>query len=221
MSNLNDLLLQTKELLDGAGFPWAVCGGFALELFLDREIRWHTDIDICVFEPDRERVWRHMHQNWWSVYEFLGQGLLRSIYPARPSKPGRNLMCVKLDCDLVRFCPGIDDETYGYEFYNNGIFELNYMEFLFNTTRDGWFVFPGQSGIRREMSKAFLSREGVPYLAPELALLFKANRAEWGRAQTDFEAVFPHLGGEQRQWFLESLGKLYPDGHEWGEGPAR
>lgn len=212
---MNQLILETQELMSGMGIPWAVCGGFALELFLGEETRVHSDIDVCVFEPDRERVCRHMLQNGWSVYEFRGQGLLRSIYPGKASEPGRNLMCLREDCDLVTFHPGGDDGTYYHEFHHKGIAELNYLEFLFNTVQDGCFVFPGQNSVRRELSKAVLSREGVPYLAPELALLFKAGRTEQANSRSDFQAVFPQLDGGQRQWFLESLGRLYPEGHEW------
>lgn len=47
---MNELLLQTNNFLSGLQIPWAVCGGFALDLFLNREIRKHSDIDICVLK---------------------------------------------------------------------------------------------------------------------------------------------------------------------------
>ena len=153
-----------------------------------------------------------MLQNGWEVYQFLGQGLLRPVSPSRPSEPGHNLMCIKPGCGLVSFLPGTDDTNYCYEFYHRGIIELNYLELLFNTTQDGWFMFPSQHGIKRELPKAILSRDGLPYLAPELVLLFKSNRLDQSSCQADFQACLPQLSDEQRQWLRHSLQLLYPEG---------
>ena len=53
---MNQLLLKANDFINKVNIPWAICGGFALDLFLEKEIRTHSDIDICVFEKDRERI---------------------------------------------------------------------------------------------------------------------------------------------------------------------
>lgn len=210
---MDQLITQVKELLANTPVRWAVCGGYALELFLGRDLRRHGDIDICVFEQDRDALCRHMLQAGWAVYEFRGQGLLRPIYPATASEPGRNLMCVKPGCDLVSFYPGDDTGLLYYQFYHKGIVELNYLELLFNREQDGCFVSGLHGSVKRELEKAVLFRDGVPYLAPEVALLFKASQMENEAYKSDFQAVFPCLNDEQRQWFLANFEILFPGEH--------
>ncbi len=213
---MNDLLVQASNLLSDAPATWAVCGGFALDLFLGRNIRKHGDIDICVFEKDRNDLCRYMlSQDGWNVYEFRGGGKVRPLGRNSRSEAGRNLMCVKDGCDLVKFYPSDESDLLWYEFFHTGITDLNYLEFLFNTIKDDHFVFGRQTGIKRELSKAILFKNGIPYLAPEIVLLFKASNSESPEYQLDLDETFPHVSGEQRQWFLQSLNVLYPGGHRW------
>ncbi len=76
---MNYLLTATNEFMKNVHIPWAVCGGFAIDMFLGKDTRMHGDIDICVFEKDREKVCRYMVQNNWLVYEFRGNGKLQNI----------------------------------------------------------------------------------------------------------------------------------------------
>ena len=36
--------------------PWAICGGWAVDLFLDRVTRSHHDVEIAVFRPDQRAL---------------------------------------------------------------------------------------------------------------------------------------------------------------------
>jgi hypothetical protein len=55
--------------------------------------------------------------------------------------------------------------------------------------------------------------DGVPYMAPELVLLFKAKHAR-GKDQADFDGTVPYLNDEQRGRLAELLGRVHP-GHRW------
>ena len=57
---MNQILLAANDLLKDSGFTYAVCGGFALDLFTNTDIRMHSDIDICVFERDKNAIFRHV-----------------------------------------------------------------------------------------------------------------------------------------------------------------
>lgn len=213
---MNELLVQTRKMLSNVPVTWAVCGGFALDLFIWKNIRKHGDIDICAFERDRDVLCRHMlSRDGWNVYEFRGGGKVRPLGKGSRSEAGRNLMCVRDGCDLVKFHPSDEDGLLWYEFFHTGITELNYLEFLFNTIEGNYFVFSGQTGIKRDLSQAILFRDGIPYLAPEMALLFKASNPENPDYRLDFDEAFPRMSAKQRQWFLESLNTLYPGGHRW------
>lgn len=211
----NTLLEQASSFLSNLNVLWAFCGGYALDLFLDREIRKHGDIDICVFEEDRNRIQNYMMSNEWTVYQFLGGGRVRSLGIGDKSAPNRNLMCVKEGCDLVKFFPSEEGGVFGYEFYHTGIERLDYLEFLFNHAQDDRFIFNRELNLTRDMQKAFLYHNGLPYIAPELALLYKASNADDPAYQYDYEMTISHLNDEQLCWFQDGLEKLYPKGHSW------
>ena len=57
---------------------------------------------------------------------------------------------------------------------------------------------------------------GVPYLSPELVLLFKAKHAAQEKNEADFAGVAPLLARGEREWLRDALGRVHP-GHEWLE----
>ena len=65
------------------------------------------------------------------------------------------------------------------------------------------------------MEKAFLSTQGIPYLSPELALLYKAKSAEREENQVDYTQTITEMNDEQVSWLHKSLDILYPRGHAW------
>ncbi|MCH5288070.1 MAG: hypothetical protein J1E43_11695 [Christensenellaceae bacterium] len=214
---MREMLRDLRGLLAGCGADWAVCGGFAIELFLGRETRPHGDLDLAVPEEDRREVERFMREQGWLVYEFRGQGKLRRLTDGALSEPGRNLMCLREGCDLVTFWPCDEPGLVLHEWHASGIRTLNYMEFLFHR-REGGAMLLGDA--RREVDRAILRRDGVPCLAPEVVLLLKAAQPEREANQQDFAAAFPALTEERRGWLLDSLRRQYPGGHPWLTGEA-
>jgi hypothetical protein len=57
------------------------------------------------------------------------------------------------------------------------------------------------------------SPDGVPYLAPEIVLLFKAKHPR-AKDQSDFAGVLPVLGPIRRAWLAAALRRTHP-GHRW------
>lgn len=55
--------------------------------------------------------------------------------------------------------------------------------------------------------------DGIPYLRPEIALLFKAK---WTRDkdEADFARILPRLDAEARGWLANALGRIAPE-HGW------
>lgn len=209
------LLEELKTFMAGSEFQWAVCGGFALDLFLDRNIRKHGDLDICVFENDRETIKRYALDKGWRVYEFRGQGKVRPLDSAMASEAGRNMMCVKDGCDIVKFYPCEEEGMLYHRFFHTGMDKFFYLEFLFNGTDSGYLLLDTGKGLKRELSKAILSRNGIPYLAPEIALLYKAANSDNPDYRLDFEQTYPHLNDDQREWFIRGMNLLYSHGHVW------
>jgi hypothetical protein len=40
--------------------PWWVCGGWAFDLFLNRETRRHDDLDVAVLRGDQPALFRYL-----------------------------------------------------------------------------------------------------------------------------------------------------------------
>lgn len=208
-------LSNATEFLRDAPFTWAVCGGYALDLFHGHAHRSHGDVDICTFERDRNAILQFMLQRGWVVYEFRGQGKVRPLDAASISEAGRNLMCLKPGCELVRFYPCEDEGLLYHEFLHEETSQFDYIEFLFNQSDETHFVFDSARAVVRDISRTILQRDSIPYLAPEIVLLYKASQPDMSKNIFDFEKTFPRLTAEQQCWFAHSLGKLYPDGHPW------
>ncbi len=213
--NRKQIITELTKLFENAPFSWTVCGGYALDLFLDQDTRTHGDIDICLLEQDRTAALQHMLNHGWQVYEFRGQGKVRPLNHAAVSEAGHNLMCVKDDCDLVKFYPCEEEGIFYHQFFHTGLQKLNYLEFLFSTADGAQLLINQQAKLQRELSKAFLVKDDIPYLAPEIALLYKASDADRAENQQDFQVTYPHLNSEQQAWFGHVLKALYPSGHPW------
>lgn len=213
---MNGLVAEANALLKGQGCSYAVCGGFALDLFLGYETRTHGDIDILAFWEDREKIITYMQSNGYIVYEMLGGGKVHRITDIKmQEKLRKNIFCCTEDCELVRLYDTDEADVYWLDFQHTGLTKLNYIEFLFNEKTEEEFVYARDERVRRGMANAILETDGVPYLAPELCLLFKSTDIEREGYQQDFELTVRKLSAEQRAWFEKSMELLYPEGHKW------
>jgi hypothetical protein len=68
----------------------------------------------------------------------------------------------------------------------------------------------GTYSVTRELADITRYRDGIPYLAPEVVLLFKV-RSKAARDQHDVEAALPLLDAGQRSWLHDTL-NLLPQG---------
>ena len=57
------------------------------------------------------------------------------------------------------------------------------------------------------------TQEGIPYLTPEIQLLYKARHPR-AKDQDDFVRVLPRLASDERTWLSEALSAIDP-GHAW------
>jgi hypothetical protein len=60
------------------------------------------------------------------------------------------------------------------------------------------------------------TEDGVPVVAPEIALLLKAKIPRF-TDQRDLDRVVPHLERPARNWLASALEQAYP-GHSWHAG---
>jgi hypothetical protein len=170
----------------GCPVPWWVAGGWAIDLFLGRQTRHHHDVDIAILRRDQATVQRHLAD--WS---------LRWV----ESRSGG------------RFHPWRAEEGLAWPIHEihgkhpNGAT----IELLLNEAAGDIWHFRRDPRIARPLSRvARTTPAGVPFLAPEVVLLYKAQE---GRAsdQADFANVRVALDVEQVAWLTQALRLAYGD----------
>ena len=236
--NMNKIILQTHEFFKTAGFDYAICGGFALDMFASKEIREHGDFDILVFKEDKHRAVQFMMDRGWDVFgRFAENG---SVWQFLFYKVEDNNDSFWNDCEGVwAIAPGclpnvlekIDrlqgskHEVYTYKSRKWLVRDkLEFIELAFDTREGNDYVASGNPKIARSLDKAILYRDGIPYLAPEIVLYYKSGKNSMENAYAkprtiaDFKAIMPILSDESKKWLLDAIGVAFPDGYGWLDG---
>ncbi|MCL2884875.1 MAG: hypothetical protein FWF49_05260 [Oscillospiraceae bacterium] len=212
---MNPLITACNNFLKDPGFEYAFCGGHALDIYLKRTMRPHGDIDISVYQQDRDKIISFMQSRDWTVYEAMGGGMVHLINNTADQKQiKRNIFCVRDGCPFfhVEFA---EDNMYHCEIGHMEQKELDYIEFLFNNRIENEFIYARNGAIRRKLSQAILCEDDIAYLAPELVLLYKSTDLSRKENCQDFDIVTPYLSDESREWLRNALQTEFPDGHDW------
>ena len=183
---------EAQEIMEEATVLWWVAGGWAIDLFVGRQTRAHGDLDILVLRRDQLVVQHHLYG--WELYAADPPGGLR------PWQPGEFLARGIHDI----WCRRGPAEPWAFQLM------------LAEDDGEEWF-FRRNRRIRGRISTlGSRNREGIPFVAPEVQLLYKAKGlTEQDRA--DFAIVAPLLGDRAKAWLLSALMQTYPEGHEWIE----
>jgi len=185
---------DVAAFLSSLSVPWWISGGWALDLFLGRQTRDHADLDVQVLRHDQQVV-RAAFAGW-DVQAALPQPRSED-WPFRTWDQGDELD------------PRIHDIWCRPEAGEPWRVQL----MLADSEGEDW-LFRRDSRIRRPLATiGCWSDDGLPYLAPEIQLLYKA-KAPRDKDEMDFVRVAPHLAPERRQWLRASLAAVQP-GHPW------
>jgi hypothetical protein len=178
---------EVAQRLAGVAAPWCVAAGWALELFRGTQTREHGDIEIAIpaatFPEVRERF---------AGYAFDAVGSGRIWENAAP-----------------------DELAATHQTWLREPATGNYLLDVFREPHDGatWICRHDET-IRLPYSEIIhRTPDGIPYLAPELVLLFKAKHAR-PKDQADFVETIPHLTPAQRTALAGLLARAHP-GHRW------
>lgn len=179
-----------KRFMAGFSGSWYIASGWALEAFSGVS-RAHHDIDVCIYRNDLGAFQRHCARRYdlWSA----AAGALKPLRVGDGEDallPGCGQLWVRANARAqwefdVLLCPGDGAE---------------------------WICKRDES-IRLGADEAWWSSGGVRYLAPQAALLMKAQ-SDRPQDRADLAAALPKMTGAQRCWLSESLARLHP-GHDW------
>lgn len=180
---------EVAALFRTGGAPWWIAGGYAIELAVGRPVREHGDIDVLVLRRDQLMVQRVLAG--WDWHAADPPGTLR------PWRPGERLPAGVHDI----WCrPGADRP-----------WRIQVM--LDESDGDRWV---SRRDPRVGRPVACLGRRtvtGIPYLAPEVQLFYKARSAR-PKDEADFCAALPVLTPFRREWLRRALMLAY-GGHPW------
>jgi hypothetical protein len=171
--------------------PWWIAGGHAVELAVGRPVRPHADIDVLLLRRDQLAAQRALAGwEWWAADP---PGTLR------PWRPGELLPAEVHDI----WCRPAGSEQW----------RIQVM--LDESAGDDW-VSRHDPRVRRPIGTLTrISPAGIPYLAPEIQLFYKANSPR-PKDHVDFDAALPQLSAEQRRWLADAITLGRPT-HPWLE----
>ncbi|MDR2572659.1 MAG: hypothetical protein LBD23_20525 [Oscillospiraceae bacterium] len=231
---MNKLITQAKDFFKTAGIDYAVCGGFAFDMFAGKELRPHGDFDIMVFKEDKQHVVNYMIDSGWTVYgRFMEEGkpaTLYLFYKIEDIKHSfwddcKNLWAIKPGCSMEMYkLDRMKDEVYS---YISGRFRLNnldFIEFEIDEREGDDFILQKKPRVTRSMEKAIIYCDGIPYLAPEVVLFYKSDEFSSKhpfmkpKTENDFKTVMPMLPKESKEWLLGAIDTAYPTGYTWLDG---
>ncbi|HTZ29843.1 MAG TPA: hypothetical protein VMC83_37955 [Streptosporangiaceae bacterium] len=178
---------EVARRLAGLPAPWCVAAGWALDLFRGVQTREHGDIEIAIpaahFPEVRDRFPG-------CVFDTVSSGRIwENAAPAVLAATHQTWL---------------RDPATG-----------NYLLDVFREPHDGdTWVCRRDETIRLPYNEIIHhTPDGIPYLAPELVLLFKAKHAR-PKDEADFHATIPHMTPAQRTTLAGLLARVHP-GHRW------
>ena len=232
---MNNIITQTHNLFQSAGFDYAICGGFALDMFADKEIREHGDFDILVFAEDKNRAIQFLMDKGWLIFgRFMESGSVWQYLFYKVNDISnrfwnecKNFWAIKPDClpNVLQKISRLQGEVYTYQTRKWLVQDnIEFIELAFDTKEGGEYIVRENPRITRPLNKAILHYSGIPYLAPEIILFYKSDKYSSEsayakpRTEADFKAIMPLLPEESKAWLLSAINATYPGGHKWLDG---
>ena len=166
--------------------PWAIAGGWAIDLALGRVTRPHGDVDVAILRED-QRTLRSALAGWRFERAAAGVWIPWSA-DERLALP-----------DHVALAHPPAGEP---------------IEILLNERAGTDWVYRRDPAITRPLDRAFVvAPNGLHLLAPEIVLLYK-SKAPRMADEHDFELGQSLLDDDAREWLRSSIHRASPD-HSW------
>lgn len=182
---------EIYKLFSTIPINWGIAGGWALDLHLGKQSRVHDDIDVIILREEQLTIYNHLSKDW-------------MLYKAENGK-------------LVlwqegEFLKTTNDIWVSKSSSSPWAFQMMLVE----TEQQSW-IYRRDKSIRREIEDIFLrTNEEIPYLRPEIQLLYKGGSANVREKDfKDLQIMLPYLLPEQIEWLKMTLEKQFPTGHSW------
>ena len=181
---------ETRAIFEPLAIRWWVAGGWAIDLHLGGETREHADIDVSILRAD------HCE--------------LRALFDAFE-------LHVAHDGTLTPWSGDeLPPEHHQFWARRRGDEAWAFEVLLEYHAGDTWLYRRDHRIVRPVDRLGRRDAHGVPYIAPEVALLYKSKGYDIARNAADFASALPTLTHDERAWLSDSLTVTAPD-HPWIE----
>jgi hypothetical protein len=171
----------------GIDAPWCVVGGWAIDLWLGEQTRPHDDIEISILREDLAQFRAALPD---CEFFAAGSGKVTRLGPAEPATEIHQVWCLEKETKKWRLDIMIEPGS-----RQTGAF--------------GTWHFKHDPSICKARNETVLRDwNGVPFMCPEVVLLFKAKNIR-AKDQFDFESVLSTFHTQQ-YWLAEAIEKVYP-----------
>lgn len=183
--------LKVAKLMAGFKKPWFIAGGWATDLYLGQVTRVHEDIEIAILRCDQLELQSYLRD--WEFKKVIPG-------PEMRTEPWNESEWLDLPVHEIHGRKAAGDP-------------LN-LEILLNESSGEEWRFRRNLKIVRPLSMIGLrSENGIPFLSPEVVLLYKAKNPT-NNDQADLNNVRKVLDGKRRQWLKQAIQACHP-GHPW------
>jgi hypothetical protein len=182
-------LAEVRALFSQVDAPWWVAGGYAIELAVGAPFRAHGDIDVLLLRRDQLAAQQALATwEWWAA-----------------DPPGA----------LRRWLPGTMLPKEVHDIWCRPTPEAPWrVQIMLDESEGEHWVSRRDARIRRPVAAiGRTAADGMPYLAPEIQLFYKAKNVR-AKDEADFVAVLPRLSASQREWLHDAIALVY-GGHDW------
>lgn len=181
---------EVAEIFKACRARWWIAGGYAIELATSQPIREHEDIDVLLLRRDQLAI--HHVLAGWQCQAAEPPGTLR------PWQPGERLPPSVHDI----WCRPGPDQPWR-------------IQIMLDESSGSDWVSRRDPRIRLPIATiGATTADGIPYLAPDVQLLYKA-KAPRPKDEADFAAALEILTQPQRQWLRRALSMAYGPQHPW------
>ncbi|MFB0832125.1 nucleotidyltransferase domain-containing protein [Brevibacillus laterosporus] len=179
------------EVFSEIPIRWCIAGGWALDLHLGNKSRQHSDIDVIVIREDQLAAYQSLKRDW-------------TLYKAKEGK----LMI----WEEGEFLKSTNDVWVSKNNNSPWAFQIMLIDI-----EESYWIYKREKSIKRAINEIFLrTPEGIPYLKPEVQLLYKAGSSQVREKDyNDFQTILPILSLQEKEWLKVSLKQQFPGGHAW------
>lgn len=197
-------VLEVAKIFETYRGEWMISSGWGLDAWLGESSRTHHDVDIVVWRDQQTELKRFLLENGWDA---------QVVVEAGKYKPWTEMdASLELPISQVHARKRLNEA--------HDLQSTHFLDFLISerTATDWWWR--GDKTITAPLDQIRLTSSlGIPVLAPEIALFFKARATMREKDELDFGHALPKLKPAQREWLKRSLTQklesLQVNDHPW------